>query len=416
MYKLIYELQSLPGTKAKQEFIKKHSDNEYFKEFLTFALCPMMTYNISDKTAKIFTQPITPDNIKWDSIFELAEELLTRGGLNNSQIEEIHQFLWTFEEDERNLYIGLLSKSLRLGVTTTTVNKMIPNLIPVWDVQQAFSIEQCDNWHNQTFWLTQKLNGVRATYYKGKLISRNGTPYTGLDHIITRLNEYSDNLVYDGELTLLNKGALSDNEAFRKATGIINSDAEDKLEIMYTVFDVVPLVEFDTKCTTTYSNRRKLMDNLEFNSPYIYRLPVLYSGTNESMIYSLLDEMVAQDKEGLMLNLDVPYQRKRHNGILKVKRFYTMDLPIIAVEEGDGRLKGTAGNLVVDFKGNQVRVGSGLKDVDRKFFWENKESITGTLCEVKYKEISTDKGTGKESLQFPIFISLRTDKDVVSYS
>lgn len=116
-----------------------------------------------------------------------------------------------------------------------------------------------------------------------------------------------------------------------------------------------------------------------------------------------------------MLNLDVPYKCKRHSGILKAKRFYTMDLPIIACEEGSGRLAGTLGAFVLDYKGNEVRVGSGFTDDQRTEFWRNKESLLGALCEVKYKEISYDKNTGADSLQFPVFICLRTDKDDVSY-
>ena len=125
--------------------------------------------------------------------------------------------------------------------------------------------------------------------------------------------------------------------------------------------------------------------------------------------------MTAEDKEGLMLNKDVPYRRTRHKGILKVKRFYTMDLPIIRCEEGTGRLVGTLGAFVLDYKGNEVKVGSGFTDEQRTSFWNNREDIVGTLCEVKYKEISQDKGTGLYSLQFPVFVGLRTDKTEVSY-
>lgn len=149
---------------------------------------------------------------------------------------------------------------------------------------------------------------------------------------------------------------------------------------------------------------------------YIHVLPVLYSGTDQSMIPKLLDQMVREDKEGLMVNLDVPYQCRRHRGILKVKRFYTMDLPIIGVEEGSGRLAGTLGALVLDYKGNEVRVGSGFTDEERKLIWDGIISIPeGTLCEVKYKEISYDKNTGAESLQFPVFVRIRDDKKEVSY-
>ena len=125
--------------------------------------------------------------------------------------------------------------------------------------------------------------------------------------------------------------------------------------------------------------------------------------------------MVEEDKEGLMVNLDVPYKCCRHNGILKVKRFYTMDLPIIGYEEGGGRLSGTLGALVLDYKGNEVKVGSGFSDEQRQLYWKQKDDLIGMLCEVKYKEISTDKRTNAESLQFPVFVALRTDKNEVNY-
>ena len=44
------------------------------------------------------------------------------------------------------------------------------------------------------------------------------------------------------------------------------------------------------------------------------------------------------------------------------------------------------------------------------------DDMEGLLCEVKYKEISQDKVTGLESLQFPVFVGIRTDKTEVSYS
>lgn len=144
-------------------------------------------------------------------------------------------------------------------------------------------------------------------------------------------------------------------------------------------------------------------------------LPVLYHGKDQTKIDELLEQMVREDKEGLMANFDVPYKRKRHNGILKVKRFYTMDLHILRCEEGSGRLAGTLGAFVLDYKGNEVNVGSGFSDEQRTAFWAAKDEMPGRLCEVKYKEISYDKNTGAESLQFPVFISIRTDKDEVSY-
>lgn len=225
--------------------------------------------------------------------------------------------------------------------------------------------------------------------------------------------------MFDGELTLLDKGDLSDNEAFRAATGIINSDSPHKTQICYTIFDVVPTEEFEKgESSSSYRERRKVLDLMAAILPpsdHVSILPVLYSGTDQSQIWELLEQMIQEDKEGLVANLDTPYKRKRHGGILKVKEFYTMDLPIIGYTEGTGRLAGTLGALILDFKGHEVKVGSGFSNEQRTGFWRNRDNLIGVLCEVKYKEVSYDKSTGAESLQFPVFVGIRNDKEGVSY-
>jgi DNA ligase-1 len=125
--------------------------------------------------------------------------------------------------------------------------------------------------------------------------------------------------------------------------------------------------------------------------------------------------MVSEDKEGLMLNRDSVYACKRHNGILKVKRFYTVDLKVTEVLEGSGRLSGRVGAFVVDYKGNPLNVGSGMSDQQRDDFWLRRDELPGRVIEVKYKEESSDKKTGHYSLQFPIFVSLREVGKDVSY-
>lgn len=422
----IITLQSLRGTKDKCEFIKKHSDDKVFRTLLYYALNPLITYNISEKTMdKILKEPIEEGCQKlvfFNDIFSCCEYLSRLRAMDDATLRQVRLFLCNCcDSEERELYAKLLTKTLRLGVTAKTVNKIVPNLIPEWEVQQAFPIEKYPIQQGTEFWLTQKLNGARATFYNGQLIARSGFSYKGLEHIINVLERVKQNgYIMDGELTLRDKGGLSDNEAFRVATGIINSDDKDKTRICYTVFDIIPVKEFESdNPTLKYSDRRMLLDELsnQINSKDspVKILPVLYHGRDLSKIGSLLEKMVAEDKEGLILNTDVPYKRTRHKGILKVKRFYTMDLPIIRCEEGTGRLSGMLGAVVVGYKDNEVKVGSGFSDEQRAEFWHSRDELIGSLCEVKYKEISTDKNTGLESLQFPVFITIRNDKTEVSY-
>lgn len=417
----IIELQSLNGTKDKQNFIKAHSGDSEFCKVLYYALNPLLTYNVSEK---VLTREVSGAWMphSYNNIFDICDMLSKKKGVDNSIIKTVASYILSrTDKDEREVCIKLLAKTLRLGVTAKTVNKVIPGLIPEWEVQQAYSIDKYPIEDGTEFWLTQKLNGVRATFYNGKFIARSGSPYNGLEHIIEKIEHLSmSDYVLDGELTLNDKGSLSDNEAFRVATGILNSDGMNKTAICYTVFDIIPQEDFDSNSPeVTYSERRKILDTFsEFATEdgALRILPVLYQGNDKAKIGELLEQMVAEDKEGLMLNTDVPYKKTRHKGILKIKRFYTMDLRIVGCEEGTGRLEGTLGALVLEYKNNRVKVGSGFTDEQRTEFWNNKESIIGNLCEVKYKEISSDKNTGLESLQFPVFIRLRTDKNEISYA
>ena len=121
------------------------------------------------------------------------------------------------------------------------------------------------------------------------------------------------------------------------------------------------------------------------------------------------------DWEGIILNLDTPFECKRTKNLIKVKKFFSCDIKCIGTEEGSGRNKGTLGALVCDYKGNKVRVGSGFSDVDRKHFWLHPENVIGKIISVKYKEETKNKDGGI-SIQFPVFEAIRFDKTDSSYN
>lgn len=413
----INKIKNTSSIVTKKIILTKLGKNEWVRNFIYYALNPMITYNLSEK--RLRAQDYSEEGVMcFKDIFDCCRYLSKLKSMDDSTFNQVRAFLCCFEREERELYIELLSKTIRLGITAKTVNSVWKDFLPCWDIQQAYSINRFEIKKNTEFWLTQKLNGVRATYWAGRLIGRSGNYFLNMEHILSSpIVSYArdNNLVLDGELTLVNPKNMSENEAFRAATGIINSDEVNKTSICYTIFDVIPKDEFDNVPSTIYSKRRELMESIsQLNNEFVKVLPVLYHGNDTKVIAPLLDKMVAEDKEGLMVNFDVPYQRKRHSGILKIKRFYTVDLRVVGFEEGFGRLKGTLGALIVDYCGNQLKVGSGIDDELRSKIWNNKDLYLNQICEVKYKERSYDKKTGIKSLQFPVFVSLRTDKDETS--
>ena len=65
--------------------------------------------------------------------------------------------------------------------------------------------------------------------------------------------------------------------------------------------------------------------------------------------------------------------------------------------------------FVVDYKGNELRVGTGISKELREKVWADKESYIGITITVRYFEETTNQAGGT-SLRFPVFVDFRYDK------
>ncbi|MDR0491331.1 MAG: hypothetical protein LBH28_08840 [Oscillospiraceae bacterium] len=416
-------LAQTSSTLMKKDILIQNSENERLRQILNYLLNPFLITGISTK--KISKETEKQPTKSFCTFPELMEYLFISNTGTDEVVANISAFLTAQPTEMREFYISVITKSARIGCDTKTVNKAFGNdFIPQWEVQQSYNIDKSPLKENEWFSLSQKLNGVRGTFFEGKIVSRQGKEFAGLEHIaeeIRRLLPDSENWVLDGELVRDNSDGASDNENFRIGAGILGQDDADKRCINLVIFDILPKPEFvKGESILSYKDRLSTLDELrartaEYNLSHISIVENLYAGSDATMIDQYLDRMVLEDKEGLMLNRNGKYYRKRHNGILKVKRFYTVDLRVISVEEGSGRLSGKLGAFVVNYKGNNLNVGSGMTDAQRDEFWHNRDSLPGRVIEVKYKEESSDKKTGLNSLQFPIFVSLREEGKEESY-
>lgn len=256
------------------------------------------------------------------------------------------------------------------------------------------------------------------------MISRQGKPFTGLDHIIKDLKRLPniDNFFLNGELIRKNYDNLSDNDNFQLGTGIINSDDSDKSCIKFVIYEILPVEEFiHGESQLTYRQRRTQLINpltvaiSRLNTDNLEVVPIIYEGTDKSVIPLLLDKADKDGWEGLMLNKDTKWKNKRNNGILKIKSFKHSDIRCTEIIEGDGKYKGTLGLIKCDYKGHELGVGSGFTDKQRDYYWNNPDEIIGKIVQIKFKAETKNKDGGI-SVQFPIFEIVRTDKTEPSYN
>jgi len=137
----------------------------------------------------------------------------------------------------------------------------------------------------------------------------------------------------------------------------------------------------------TYRERRALM--AKFNYDKRVSLVESFVGISPNDAFR---RFVSQGFEGAMVkDLDAPYtQGKRSNAWLKVKAVDAEDCPVVSVHEGEGRLAGTMGHVVVENNGRLVRVGGGFSDEQRAMIWANRDTVIGSYLEVTFQSKTPD--------------------------
>ena len=419
--RLFKQIQETSSTNDKKAIIAANKDNELFKKCLVFLLDGNINTGISNKKINKKVEPsseLAPYYLCMNSTFEEVMDYLNKNNTGTDvDIYEIQCFLDGHEED-REFYEQMITKSFKLGADKKVINACIPNLIPTFDVQLGTSIEKVKLSGNEKIFISRKLNGTRCAFVGDRCMTRQNKEYKGLDHIVADLQKLvgKDTFV-DGELLYKNKEGLSDSEAFQKGTGIAMSKG-DKSDLKLVIFDMFPLDEFwSGKSKESYSNRKKQIvelgekiktlgtDNLEI-------VQMCYEGHDHSEIWKWLDYAEQNDWEGVILNLDTPYECKRTKNLIKVKKFKEIDLRCININIATtGKYKGVMGSITCKYGDSTVDVGSGFNDEKRIYYTDNPKEIIDHIISIKYKEETINKNGGK-SLQFPIFIDCRFDKNV----
>ena len=423
---LFYKIRRTSSTKDKIRILSANSENKRFKKWLKYLVSDDVVTGISTKKLSKKINMSTKLRQSWfhaNSGFDDVIDYLKKNNTGtDDDIYEIQCFLRGHEED-REFYEQMITKKFKLGADVKTINKAIPGLIQTWEVQQAYPISDKNApKKNEWFSLSQKLNGTNCGYLDGKLISRQGKEFLGLQHIVNEIQKLPfKDMFFNGELIRKNVDGMADSDNFQLGTGIINSDSTDKSCIKFVVYEMFPAEEFRRGLSKlNYKERKKTyleplaktIEDLHLESIEVVRF--VYTGRDSSVIQEELGKAVARDWEGLILNKDAKWQAKRNNGILKIKEFKHADIWCTGVYEGDGKNKGSLGGLYCTFKGFELRVGGKFTDAQRRKIWDNPDIVVGKIVQIKYKVETTNK-QGGTSAQFPIFECIREDKTEESY-
>ena len=236
------------------------------------------------------------------------------------------------------------------------------------------------------WWLSEKLDGVRAYWTGAKFLSRLGNEYHAPEWFTAGLPDTP----LDGELWL-------DRGAFQRTVSIVRrQDKSDHWkEIKFVVFDAP---EAEGPFEERLAFLRASLGTGEHE--YVSILPQEACG-GEAQLRERLEEIEAEGGEGLMLREPgSAYVVGRSMTLLKVKSFHDDEAEVIAHSAGKGRHKGRTGALVVRLKnGTEFNVGTGLSDSERK----DPPAIGATIT-FRYQEL-TEAGVPR----FPSFVRVHPD-------
>ena len=204
------------------------------------------------------------------------------------------------------------------------------------------------------YWVSEKLDGVRAYWDGERLLSRKGNPINAPPWFV----EHYPRVPLDGELWM-GRGA------FERLSGAVRRQVPDDAQwrgIRFMVFDL-------PSSPGTFDRRlQRLREMFEtIASPYL-ALVEQFRVADRAELMEMLDRVVAGGGEGLMLHKGSSlYTAGRGDDLLKLKTHEDAEAVVVGHLPGKGRLTGMLGALLVETpEGLRFRLGTGFSDEERR--------------------------------------------------
>ena len=427
---VISSLEDHPSRLNKEAIILAQAEagNTEFFEGCRLALDSMITFGLKQIPEK---EDETGDGLPWSGFINIVERLRNRELTGNTARSAVDAMMNTATKAEWNgWYRRILIKDLRCGVSEKTVNKVVEKKyvhysIPTFGCQLAHDSANHESKVSGQKLIEVKLDGVRViTIVRGDgrvdMFSRNGKELVNFPHIADQIAN-----VVKTKGTDKNKDVVLDGEVMSSSFQDLMKQVHRKSDVqsndaVLNLFDVIPLEDFEKGIWNTPQKTRSemlkfwvdtyqdLMPNVTYVANELVDLDTLAGQARFKMINT---QAVAGGYEGIMIkDPEAPYECKRTASWLKLKPFIEVSLNVTAVEEGTGRNVGKLGALVCegedDNKWIRVNCGSGFSDSQRDSFWVSRDSLIGSIAEVRADAI-TQNQDGSYSLRFPRFLHFR---------
>jgi len=226
------------------------------------------------------------------------------------------------------------------------------------------------------WWMSEKLDGVRAVWNGSDFISRNGKTFPAPEAMKAAMPA---GVMIDGEL--------------HGGRGKFQTTAS---KVRCGKWDGLTFMAFDIMNSEVFEDRQLTLQNI--------KLPAWCSVVEQIECLSMdhLDQyerdLLALGAEGVIIRKPASrYVHSRSTSLLKIKRFKAAEAEVIGYQDGEGKHANRVGALIAKFAGETFKIGTGMTDDER----ETPPAI-GSMVTFSFFEL-TDGGKPRH----PVFIGVR---------
>ena len=415
LQEFVNQMKATSSLNEKKVIIGTIKNDKFITEALKYGYDPYKKYYVTSANCKKRYDLCHEHHGNKDigNLFNMLDKLDNRVWTGHEAIAHVNGFVHNYKEYADLIY-SIIDRNLELRASESVINKVIPGLIPTFDVALANKFDpKRVNWEH-TWFASRKLDGVRCLAVVDitgdvKCYSRVGNEFETLDVIRNSIKELGlRGVVFDGEICLMDKDGNEDFPAIMKQIKRKNHTIDNP---RYVMFDYLTLSEFNNKVGDIPLALR------------ISRYNKVAEPISKSIYLSILEQVVVNDDdhfaklstnaeengyEGLMLRKNVGYEGKRTQSLLKVKKFHDAEYQVVDLDFDDHRVIRDGKEVVmpmlaqawIEHKGYRVAVGSGWNQEQRIRYQKNPSELIGKTITVQYFE-ETKNQQGGISLRFP---------------
>ena len=209
----INEMNDSSSGNHKIATLKKHADDsdenddrEFLQKIFYYTYNPYKKYGVTSKNCKKNLDLLGHSNT-YGSIFTLLDDLANRVCTGHTAIANVNRFILENKQYETLIY-NIIDRDLKMGASTSSINKVIPELIPTFKVALAnpYNVKRVD-FQSGDWYGSRKLDGVRCICRKEMntvtFYSRSGKEFLTLDNLANEISKIGGDFILDGEICMV---------------------------------------------------------------------------------------------------------------------------------------------------------------------------------------------------------------------